>query len=273
MAERLTLGATLAPYRALLGSRLASQRTYRASFAFDVFTSVLVGVVELAEVWVIFRTVDRLGGLDFHAVLLVFGIANFCFSLCQVAVGHIDRLTAYVVEGKVDAFYLRPLPLLAQFVVDDLQLRRLARVAVAVVAIVAALVVNDIAWSAAGVAMLAIALVFGTVLCGALFVIAGGLQFFLLNGAELTNAFTYGGGYAATLPAAAFPNPLRVAFGWILPVAFVGYLPTLVILDLAGPPLLPRWLAWLLPVAAAWTCALAGWAWRTGTRHYQGGGG
>jgi ABC-2 type transport system permease protein len=265
--------ADLSPYRALLGSRLAAQRTYRASFGFDVFTSLLVGVVELAEIWVIFRNVRSLGGLDFDAVLLVFGIANFCFSLCQVAVGHVDRLTVYVVQGKVDAFYLRPLPLLAQLVVDDLQLRRLARVLVGVACIVVALTRNDIAWTAANVAMLANALVFGTVLCGALFVIAGGLQFYLLNGSELTNAFTYGGGYAATLPAAVFPNPLRIAFGWIIPVAFVAYLPTLVLLDLPGPPLLPSWLAWLLPLAAGWTSLLAAAAWRTGTRHYQGGGG
>lgn len=263
----------LAPYRALLASRLRSQRTYRASFTIDVGTSMLVGLVELAELWVIFRTVRVLGNLDFDAVLLVFGIANFCFSFCQVFVGHIDRLTAYVVQGKVDAFYLRPLPLLAQLVVDDLQLRRLARVVVAVACIVAAAARNDIAWTPANATMLAIALVFGAILCGALFVIAGGLQFFLLDGAELTNSFTYAGGYAATLPASTFPDPLRIAFGWIIPVAFVAYLPTLVLLDLPGPPLLPSGLAWLLPVAALWTGLMAAWAWRTGTRHYQGGGG
>jgi len=121
--------------------------------------------------------------------------------------------------------------------------------------------------------MLVIALVVGTVLCGALFVIAGGLQFFVLNGSELTNTFTYAGGYAATLPASTFPDPLRIAFGWIIPVAFIAYLPTLVPLDRPGPPMLPSWLAWLLPVAAAWTCLLAAWAWRFDTRHYQGGGG
>lgn len=272
MADTAVPGV-LTPYRALLSSRLRAQRTYRASFVTDVFTSMFVGVVELAEVWAIFRAVRSLGGLDFDAVLLVFGIANFCFSLCQVGVGHVDRLTTYVVQGTVDAFYLRPLPLLAQLVVDDLQLRRLARVVIAIVCIVAALLRNDIAWTATNALMLVNALAAGTVLCGALFVIAGGLQFFLLNGSELTNAFTYGGGYAATLPAATFPDPLRIAFGWIIPVAFVAYLPTLVLLDRPGPPLLPAWLAWLLPVAAAWTCLLAAWAWRTGTRHYQGGGG
>ena len=69
------------------------------------------------------------------------------------------------------------------------------------------------------------------------------------------------------------PRPLRLAFGLVLPVSFVGYLPALVLLDLPGPPLLPAWLAWFLPLAAVWTWALALLVWRAGVRHYQGGGG
>jgi len=50
----------LAAYRAVLGSRMQSQRSYRISFTVDLAGSLLVGVVELAEVWVLFRAVDRI---------------------------------------------------------------------------------------------------------------------------------------------------------------------------------------------------------------------
>lgn len=56
-------------------------------------------------------------------------------------------------------------------------------------------------------------------------------------------------------------------------MAFAGYLPTLTLLDLPTPWNLPSWVGWLAPLAAVWTWALAALAWRTGTRHYQGGGG
>jgi ABC-2 type transport system permease protein len=62
-------------------------------------------------------------------------------------------------------------------------------------------------------------------------------------------------------------------FGYLVPVVFTAYLPTLALLDLPGPSGLPAWLAWLTPVAAAWVWLLAFALWRWGTAHYQGGGG
>ena len=65
----------------------------------------------------------------------------------------------------------------------------------------------------------------------------------VVNGAELTNSFTYGGSDAASQPASIFPTPLKLVFGYLVPVAFTAYLPTLAILHLPGPPLLPTWAA------------------------------
>ncbi len=83
-----TLGARLRPYRAVLASRARSQRSYRASFALDLASSALIGVIELAEIWVLFHSVVELGGLDFAQILLVFGLADLCFSLSYMVFGH-----------------------------------------------------------------------------------------------------------------------------------------------------------------------------------------
>ena len=183
MAEPVTMAERLAPYRAVLGSRVRAQRSYRSSFALDLVSSLLVGVVELAEVWVVFGAVDRLGGLDLAAILLVFGLADVGFSLADLAFGHCDNLPTYLRAGTLDVFYLRPQPLLLQLVTSDISLRRLARAAVGFVALGAGLVVNDLGWSAATVALLLLALVSGVATFAAMFVWAGGAQFFLIEGA------------------------------------------------------------------------------------------
>ena len=67
MSPRLDLAARTAPYRAVLGSRIRAQRTYRTSFRLDLASSFLVGLVELTEVWVLFHSVGRLGGLGVRA--------------------------------------------------------------------------------------------------------------------------------------------------------------------------------------------------------------
>jgi ABC-2 type transport system permease protein len=261
------------PYRAVVSSRIRAQRAYPTSFALDFFGSLLVGLTEFGEVYVIFHNITVLGGLDFHAMLLLFGLSNLSWSIADMLVGHVDTLPTYVRAGTVDAFFLRPQPVLAQLMTSEFSLRRLARMSVAVVALGFGLGWNEIDWGWEVLTMLALAIVFGAAIFAALFVCAASVQFFLINGAELTNTFTYGGSYAATQPASIFPPALKLLFGYLVPVAFTAYLPTLVILGLPGPAGLPAWLAWLLPVAAAWTWGVALLLWRWGTRHYQGGGG
>ncbi|UMG92285.1 ABC-2 family transporter protein [Nocardioides sp. TF02-7] len=234
---------------------------------------MLVGVVELAEVWVLFHNVVELGGLEFTQILLVFGLADLCFSLADLSFGHCDRLPTYLRNGALDVFYLRPQPLLLQLITSDVSLRRLARAAVGATALVAALVLNDIDWSAAHVLLLVLALVSGYATFAGMFVWAGGAQFFLIEGAETTNAFVYGGRYAASQPASVWNRPLWAVFGFFFPMAFTGFLPALTLLGLDGPGWLPGWLGWCAPLAAAWTWLLALLSWRFGVRHYQGGGG
>jgi ABC-2 type transport system permease protein len=267
------ISVDLAPYRAVLASRMRAQRTYRANFALDLTSSLLVGVVELAEVWVVFHAVGSLGGLDVAAALLVFGLADLSFSLADLAFGHCDTLPTYLRAGTLEVFYLRPQPLLLQLVTSDISLRRLARASVGAVALAAGLVLNDVPWGAGAVALLALAVVSGIATFAAMFVWAGGAQFYLVDGAEATNAFVYGGRYAATQPASVWGRPLVVVFGFFFPMAFTAYLPVVELLGLPAPAWMPGWLGWCAPLAAVWAWVLALLTWRAGVRHYQGGGG
>lgn len=263
-------------YRVILGSRLRSQRVYRVSFATEVAASLLFGLIEFAEVWVVFGHVTSLGGLTFAQILLLFGLAHVGYAVSQILVGHVDSLPTYLRAGTLDTFCVRPLSLLGQLLTSDLQLRRLGWGAVGVGALVAGLLANDIAWSPGRVALLALALTSSVAIFSGIFVWAAALQFWLLDGAEVTNAFTYGGRYASQQPTSILPWPLVVTFALAVPVAFTGYVPTLALLGLPAPatyPWLQPTLAWAGPLVAAWAWLVALGLWRLGARHYHGGGG
>lgn len=266
------MGDRIRPYRVLLGSRMRAQTAYRRSFALDLLGSVTVGLVEFAEIYIIFSNVEALGGLDFAGAALIFALAHLSFSIADLVVGHLDELPTYLRTGTLDAFLLRPLPVLAQLITSDVSLRRLGRMSVALVILVVALPLNDIDWSPARITLLIVAPIAGAAIFAALFVAAGAIQFWLVEGREFANAFTYGGSYAASFPASVFALPVRVLFAFVVPAAFVAYLPVLVLLDLPGPVGLPQWLGWCTPLAAVgiWCVALAGW--RAGLRHYTGAG-
>jgi ABC-2 type transport system permease protein len=267
------LARDLHAYRVILGARWRAQTAYRGSLFADVLGTVGIGLVDLAEVYVIFHNVTVLGGLTFAQALVVFALATLAFSLADTVVGHLDTLPTFIRAGTVDAFYLRPLSLLGQLVTSDLSLRRVGRVGVALVVLVVAVRVNALPLTARTVVLTVGTVLTGAVIVAALFVAASALQFFLVEGSEVTSAFVYGGSYAAQQSAQVFPHPLRLLFSFVVPAAFVAYLPTVVLLDLPGAALLPAWLGWCAPAAgvAAWAVALV--LWRAGTRHYQGAGG
>ncbi|GAA1874689.1 ABC transporter permease [Myceligenerans crystallogenes] len=262
------------PYRAVLASRIRAQRSYRTSFRADLVGTAVVGLTEVAEVLVLFSAANgTLGGLDLRQALLVFALSELAYSLADMVFGHVDELAVLVREGQVDVFYLRPQPLLAQVVTMDISLRRIGRASLAVVVLAWALVANDIDWGATSVPLLVISLVCGVAIFGANFVTAGGLQFFLLNAHEVTNAFVYGGRHASTQPATVWLRSVTVIFGFVFPMAFCAYLPAMLLLGEPGAEWLPAWLGWFAPVAALWAWTTALLAWRFGIRHYQGGGG
>lgn len=225
MAETAGLRERFRPYRAVLASRARSQRAYRTSFALDMGGSVLVGLVELAEVWVLFRNVTALGGMRFNQILLVFGMADLTFAMADLSFGHLDTLPDYLRAGTLDAFYLRPQPILLQLITSDISLRRLARAAVGAAALGIGLVTAGVSWGPRTAVLLSLALISGYATFAALFVWAAGLQFFLLDGAEMTNAFVYGGRYAASQPASVWSRPLKLVFGFFFPMAFTAACP------------------------------------------------
>lgn len=263
----------LAAYRAVIGSRIAAQRSYGTSFAFDLFAAAMITVVEFGEVWVLFHNVDVLGGMTLAQVMLVFGLAEMTFATADMLVGHCDELPRFLREGTLDVFYLRPLPVLAQLMTADLQLRRLARTGLGLLVIVTGTVLAEVEWTWDRALLLVLAVPSGVVIYGALFIAASGLQFFLIQGAETTNAFVYGGRYAGSQPASVWPRSLLVVFGLVFPVVVTGYLPALWLTGGEGTALLQPWMAWLGPVAAAYALGMALLCWRWGMRHYQGAGG
>ncbi len=185
-------------------------------------------------------------------------------------------VVAYLRTGTLETFHLRPLSLLGQLVTAEVTLRNIGWLGVACAALGYGLATNPVAWSPATVLLIVLSVASGAAIFSGVFVWAAALQFFLIDGREGVNAFTYGGRYASQQPTSILPAPLLVLFVAVVPVAFTGYLPTLALLGRTAPPQLP-WLnpalAWAAPLVAGGVWLVALGLWRLGVRHYQGGGG
>jgi ABC-2 type transport system permease protein len=264
---------TIAVYRTIMASRIRSQTTYRASFTLDVIGAIGFVAVELIEVFAIFHNVDVLGGLDFAASLLVFGLARSGFALADTVIGHLNQLGSLVREGKLEVLLVRPAPTLAQIVTLDFQPRRIGAALASLGVLGVAFAANDIAWTPAHVALAVLAPVAAAAIFAALWIVAGAWQLWLVDADAAVNTFTAGGGYAADFPSSIFPQGIRQVFTFVIPAAFAGYLPTLALIGQDGPPGLPAWLGWFTPLVALIALSIAVVVWQRGLRFYTGAGG
>src|SRR5690349_11106050 len=126
-------------YPRLIGARLRSQMSYRASFALDLLTQVLAQSVELVVILVLFSHVNALGGFSKDEVLLMYAFAGIAFGIADLFAGQLDNLPTYIRAGTFDVLLLRPLGTLPQIMVSDVRLRRVGRIIGALAVIVYAL--------------------------------------------------------------------------------------------------------------------------------------
>ncbi|MDX6361805.1 MAG: viologen exporter family transport system permease protein, partial [Streptomyces sp.] len=248
---------------------IRSTMAYRASFLMTAFGNFTATALDFVAIMLMFSQIDRLGGYTLPEVAFLYGVSAAAFGLADLALGSMDRLGRRVRDGTLDTLLVRPAPVLAQVAADRFALRRLGRITQGLLVLGYAIGALDIAWSPLKVLMIPLMLVSGGAIFGAVFVAGGAFQFVAQDASEVQNSFTYGGNTLLQYPPTVFAKDLVRGVTFVLPLAFVNWLPALYVLGRPYPLDLPTWAAFAPPLVAAGCCALAGLAWRAGLRSYR----
>ncbi|WTR75534.1 ABC transporter permease [Streptomyces zaomyceticus] len=251
------------------GMWIRSTLAYRSSFALTLVTSFCVTFFDFVVILLMFGQVEGLGGFAFAEVALLYGTAGTAFGIADLTMGSLQRMGRRVRDGSLDTFLMRPAPLLAQVAADKFALRRFGRVLQGLFVLVWALILLDLAWTPLKLVLLPVALVSGAVIFASLMTIGASTLFWMQDAAEVTNAFTYGGNTLLGYPPTIFAQDLVRGVVYVVPLAFVNWLPALYILGRPAPAGVPEWAAFVSPLVAAVCCGVAGLAWRAGVRSYR----
>ncbi|MFD5951174.1 ABC transporter permease [Streptomyces collinus] len=269
MAERGAVAEGLRAYRLIAGMWIRSSMTYRTSFVVTVVGNLTVTGLDFVAILLMFSQVDSLGGWSLPEVAFLYGLSVTSFGIADLALGSMDVLGARMRDGSFDTLLVRPAPVLAQVGADRFALRRLGRITQGVVVLGWALVSVDVDWSAPKVLLVPVTVVSGAAIFSAVFVAGASFQIYAQDAAEVQNAFTYGGTTLLQYPPTVFGKDLVRGVTFMLPLAFVNWVPATYVLGRPYPVGLPGWTAFASPLVAVVCCVLAGMAWRTGLRSYR----
>lgn len=264
-------GDALRTYRMVAAMWIRSTMTYRVSFALTLVTSFCVTFFDFVVILLMFGQVQGLGGFSFAEVAFLYGTTGTAFGIADLTLGSLQRMGRRIRDGSLDVFLLRPAPLLAQVAADKFALRRLGRVLQGLMVLVWSLVLlrDEVAWSWLKALMVPGMVACGAVIFMAVMVLGASAIFWLQDGAEVTNSFTYGGNTLLQYPPTVFAQDLVKGVVFVVPLAFVNWLPALYVLGRPAPAGVPSWTAFLSPLVALACCGVAGLAWRAGVRSYR----
>jgi ABC-2 type transport system permease protein len=263
------LQESVALYLRLVSAQLRAQMQYKVSFGLALVGSFLTSLTEFGVVVVLFNRLPLVAGWSIGEVALLYGMAGVSFAVAELFAAALDDFQVHIVLGTFDRVLVRPRGALLQIMSEDFALRRLGRVAQSALVLVLAVGLLQISWTADKVAVLGLAMLSGSVIYFAIFVLGATFCFWTVQAKEATHVLTYGGDQLAIWPLDIYRGAIRRFFTFVVPLAFVNYEPALYLLGRGDPFGLPDAARLLSPLAAVLIAIVARLGWRHGIRHYQ----
>ena len=249
---------------------IRGQMQYRGAFLLMVFGTFLTCFVEAIGIWALFDRFGNLGVWTLAHVAFLYGTINIAFALVDMTSRGFDTFgTALIRTGQFDRILLRPASTVLLVAVREVALQKVGRLLQGTLVLTYALVVLDVDWTVARVALYGFALSSLFVFFYGIQIVRAAMSFWTIETLEVLNVLSHGGLETAQYPVSIYKESFRDFFTYIVPLACVSYYPMVGVLGIADPLGSSVIMQALSPLAgyAFFLVCLAIWFY--GIRHYQ----
>ena len=248
---------------------LRAQMLYPTAFLLRLVTQFTVTIVEFGGLWALFARFGHVRGWTFPEIALFYGVVSTAFSLVDMSTRGFDMFgPQFVKTGDFDRVLLRPRPATTQLVGFEFGFTSIGRLAQGLVAVVVAIALLDIDWTAAKVALLLWSVAGGAALFAGILVLQATLAFWTVESLEIVNTITYGGVEAAQYPLDIYASWFRKFLIYVVPLGCVVYFPVAAVLGRSDMTGMGAWFGAVSPLAGFAFLGLAFFAWGRGIGHY-----
>ena len=255
-------------YRILFGAALRSELQYRANFLIMILGGLCYQGVGLAFIWAVLARFPSIGGWSLREVAFLYGIRLAAHSLWIMPGGSLLFLDWFLRDGDYDRVLIRPVNPLVQVLTHRLQVSGFGDFVGGAILLAATSLSAPVDWSPLAVVFLLLTVVGGALTEGAVQLAASTLSFRTLNAFSTRLTIDTVMGTFGSYPLSIFGRFVEFCMTFILPVAFIAYLPASVLLGRGGELAVPAVLAWGAPLIGVPLFALAYRLWVSQSRHY-----
>ncbi|MFC2173421.1 ABC transporter permease [Acidobacteriota bacterium] len=197
---------------------------YRSSF-FIGFAAILSRhVIGILTLWVIFSTVQALGGWNAYQVVYLYAYVNLIAALWHFFFANTIRMEFLVQSGDLDWYLVRPLPPLFQLMLYYFDDDALGDIVPAVLLLVISSVRLGIAYTFGVVIVFAAGLLGGVMIHFGIHLILSSWSFWFIKSRAIIGLFTEIKRFSE-YPLRIFSFPIQLILSILVPIAFAGYYP------------------------------------------------
>jgi ABC-2 type transport system permease protein len=247
---------------------MQSRMQYRADFITGIISILILNAVSLGLISILVGRFVHLNGWGIWELVFLYSLWMLGHSIYSLLFWHFNTMEEYIVQGTFDHFLLRPFSPLVQFLGREIQYMGVGDILVGVAGISLSFTKLGLHWGLAQWAFFVIAVLSGTIIEMALAWIIACLSFW--TGRSLTASFIVMrlNLLVQQYPVDIFGTWFRVIVTGLIPVAFINYYPSLMLLGKEGKLEQGAYLTYASPFVAIALILIASFIWKMALSRY-----
>jgi ABC-2 type transport system permease protein len=263
--KRKTLGFYLRIYFKILAQDLKSKMSYRADFIISTIGMIATNIAGFVSFWILFQNFSSIKDWTYYQVLFLYGFSLVALTPVQCLFDNNWSLRQYVYTGDFIKYCFRPINLFFYYQSEVFDIKGLGQLAFGLGTLIYSWIKLGLPCTPLMVIKLIVFLFSASLVMVALQNAAAATCFWIQNSFYILDFVTKFKDYAK-YPVTIFPKVFRFIFTFVMPIAFIAYYPSLVILTPDKVPLL----SWLSPVIAVAFFFVSYKIWMFGAMKYSG---
>lgn len=259
------IGFYLRIYRKILAQDLKSKMSYRADFIISTIGMIFTNIAGFVSFWILFKNFPSIDGWGYYEILFLYGFSLISLTPVQCLFDNNWSLRNYVYSGDFIKYCFRPINLFFYYQSEVFDVKGLGQLAFGVGTLVYSWIKLGLGFSPLMLLKVIVFLITASLVMIALQNAAAAICFWIVNSfyiLDLTLKFKDYAKYPVTI----FSPVFRFIFTFLMPIAFIAYYPSLVILRPDAVPLL----SWLSPIFGLAFFYLSYKLWMFGAMKYSG---
>ena len=212
-------------YRALISQFFKTVMQSKIDFLMGLFGFFFTQVTGILFLYLVFQQIPDLQGWTLEQLIFIYGFAQLPRGIDHLLTDNI-WLVAWrlVINGDFDRYLLRPMNIFFQVIAEKLQPDALGELLVGIILVVYSAINGVVVLDAAHIALFVVSILAGALIYTSIKLLFASLSFWIKRSGPFLQ-LAYEMAEFAKYPTEIYAKALRFVITWVIPFAFVAYLP------------------------------------------------